>query len=53
MSDTFKYFPSSDKEAIALLYVQNQDLSGKSVEEVYRMYKDALNALKNAAAASW
>ena len=32
---------SMDQEAIAFLYVQNQDLSGLSPEEIYDKYRDA------------
>ena len=34
-------FPANDQEAIAFLYVQNQDLSGLSPEEIYDKYRDA------------
>lgn len=37
-----KTFPSNVAEAIALLYIQNQNLSGKSPVEIYRMYQVAL-----------
>lgn len=43
MSDktTLNTFPASELQALALLYVQNQDLSGLSPEEVYDKYRDA------------
>lgn len=34
-------FLANDQEAIAFLYVQNQDLSGLSPEEIYDKYRDA------------
>lgn len=34
-------FPSTRSEALALLYVQSQDLSGKSPSEIQTMYYDA------------
>lgn len=33
-------FPSSKLEALTYLYLQNQDLSDKSPEELYVMYLD-------------
>ncbi len=43
MSDqsTFKTFPSTEDEALALLYLHHQDLTGLSPEEVYVKYRDA------------
>lgn len=43
MSDStaFNIFPSSEEEAVAMLYVQQQDLSGKSPSEIYTMYQEA------------
>ena len=34
-----KTFPSSNIEALALLYVQNQDLKGKTPAEIHTMYQ--------------
>lgn len=34
-------FPASEAQALALLYVQNQDLSGLTPEEIYDKYRDA------------
>lgn len=34
-------FPSSEEEAIALLYTQHQDLTGKNPVEIYNMYLKA------------
>lgn len=41
MAGSFSTFPSDKKDALALLYVQNQDLTGKSPEDVVAMYNDA------------
>lgn len=43
MSDkiSVQQFPSSELEAIALLYVQNQDLSGKTPTEMINLYYEA------------
>lgn len=37
----FNIFPSSEEETVAMLYVQQQDLSGKSPSEIYTMYQEA------------
>ena len=42
MSD-FNTFPSAPVEAIAYLYVQTQDLTGKTPVQIYEMYLDALS----------
>lgn len=44
--ETSGLFPKNEQEAIAYLYVQNQDLSGKTPTEIYDMYHAALNELK-------
>lgn len=41
MSEQSKYFPSTEIEALALLYVQNQDLSNKTPAEIFTMYHEA------------
>lgn len=38
-------FPSDRNEALAILYLQNQDLSGKTPEELANMYADARNRI--------
>lgn len=43
-----KAFPSNAAEAIALLYIQNQNLSGKSPVEIYRMYQAAQSKIYEA-----
>ncbi len=45
MSDE-SYFPSTRQEALALLYVQSQDLAGKSPEDLADMYADAYSRLR-------
>ncbi len=35
-----KPFPSSKVEALTLLYLQNQDLSGKTIEEIVALYDE-------------
>lgn len=37
----FNIFPSSAEEAVAMLYVQNQDLTGKTPSEIYTMFQEA------------
>ena len=39
-------FPSSETEALALLYVQNLDLSDLSPEEIYDKYYDAYQKIR-------
>lgn len=39
-------FPKYEYEALAMLYIQNQDLSGLTPEEIYDKYKDACNKIK-------
>lgn len=42
MSDSnLNVFPKTDVQALAFLYVQNQDLSGKSPAEIYNVYLSA------------
>lgn len=43
MSDSVKLskFPSNESEALAFLYVQNQDLSGKTPAEIQEIYYNA------------
>ncbi len=48
MTDTIKLqtFPATRFEALAILYLQNQDLSGKTPEEIMEMYLKTEQALK-------
>lgn len=39
------FSPSSAYEAIAMLYVQNQDLSGKTPEELFKLFKETERSL--------
>lgn len=41
MPNESKTFPADRRDALALLYVQNQDLTGKSPEDIVSMYHDA------------
>lgn len=38
-------FPSDRRDALAILYLQNQDLSGKTPEEIAGMYDEAWNRI--------
>lgn len=42
----FKTFPSSFTEALALTYVQHQDLNGKTPAEIHTMYWEALYEIR-------
>lgn len=39
-------FPKNEREALAMLYVQNQDLSGITPEELLDKYQDAYNKIQ-------
>lgn len=39
-------FPSNEYEALALLYIQQQDLSKLSPEEIYDKYEEAKNKIR-------
>lgn len=41
MSESVKGFPSSSTEALAYLYIKQQDLHGKTPAEIHTMYQDA------------
>lgn len=38
-------FPANDAEALAMLYVQSQDLSGLTVEDLVDMYDSAYETI--------
>jgi hypothetical protein len=44
--NTFHTFPETVTEALAMLYVQNQDLSGVTPEGLLDMYQDAYKRIK-------
>ena len=44
--NTFQTFPETVTEALAMLYVQNQDLSGVTPEGLLDMYQDAYQRIK-------
>ncbi len=46
MSDSAKVFPHSAVEAIAFLWLQQQDLKGKSPKEIYDMFWAAVAAIR-------
>ena len=46
MSDTLRTFPDSKFEALALLYVQSQDLSNKTPKELLDMYENAYEDIR-------
>lgn len=43
-------FPSNSTEALAMLYMQSQDLQGKSPEEICEMYWDVFFRIHNCSA---
>lgn len=44
--NTLSTFPDSATEALAMLYVQNQDLSGVTPESLLDMYQEAYERIK-------
>ena len=42
------FFLGTQVEALAMLYLQNQNLQDKTPEELYGMYQDAYNRLNEA-----
>ena len=49
MNDTFKTFPSSVNEALALEYVKSRDLSNLTAREIMRLYDEALKEITDEA----
>ncbi len=49
MSDEVRLstFPETEYEALALLYVQNQDLNGLTPEQVFDLYFDARKKIRD------
>ena len=48
MADTYPtQFPSNELEALAMLYVQSQDLTDASPEDLYDMYQDAYQKIRD------
>lgn len=45
-NETFKTFPETEVEALAMLYVQSRDLSEVTPEGLFDMYKDAYEKIK-------
>ncbi len=48
VADTLKSFPSNKEEALTLLFLQNQDLSSLSPEELAKKYDDTKNRINKA-----
>ena len=46
MNDTLKTFPSNAIEALALLYMQNRDLSDYTPEQIYDEYMEVIKKIK-------
>lgn len=48
MSDkvSLNTFPSTESQALALLYIQKQDISGLTPEEFYDKYRDAYERIR-------
>ena len=40
-----KMFAESANQALAMLYMQSQDLSGKTPSEIYQMYREAYDEI--------
>lgn len=49
MSETFKTFPSTINEALALEYVKSRDLSELTAREIMRLYDEALKEISDEA----
>lgn len=45
-NETLRSFPETESEALALLYVQSQDLTGITPEGLLDMYQDAYQKIK-------
>lgn len=45
-SVTLSTFPSGKFEAIAMLYIQQQDLSGKTPEEIFDLFETTVEQLR-------
>ena len=46
--NNFNTFPSNQTEALAMLYLQNQDLSRKSPKEIQKMFLIACKEIREA-----
>ncbi|MGP4038340.1 hypothetical protein ACTWP4_00310 [Gracilibacillus sp. D59] len=44
---TLDTFPSNRSEALAMLYLKNQDLSGKTPEELSQLYYDTIVRIRD------
>lgn len=43
---SLKSFPANEVQALAFLYVQSQDLAGKSPSDIYNLYKNAYDEIR-------
>jgi hypothetical protein len=43
----FSSFPVNELQALAILYVQNQDLTGKSPTDIYNLYRTTYDEMCN------
>ncbi len=46
MDDSFYTFPSTREEALTMLYLENQDLSGKTPAQIHTMYWETIKAIR-------
>lgn len=46
MPDNFMTFPANESQAIAMLYVQNQDLTGLTPTQIYDEYHKAYEEIR-------
>ena len=46
MSDVLKTFPDSESKALAMLYIQNQEISGLSPEQLVDLYVQTLQQVR-------
>lgn len=45
--NAFKTFPSNEAEALAMLWLQNQNLSSATPEELFDKYQDAYDKIRD------
>lgn len=53
MSNSLDTFPKNYHEALAMLYMQNQDLKNKTPEELVCMYNEVLDAMRAQSDKMW
>ena len=47
MADQLRAFPETAQQALAMLYVQSQDLTGKTPADLQTMYYEALYQIRH------